>query len=453
MSWAKSRHVLRLREYEHAAIGDAWNPDARIISQRVAAEIERLQAGRRVQALTVGRRAVQAQQFVGTLGGEGWAIDILPKVDQEDGVARANLMQMLAVAGLVPTLDGGFAALGPNVPTLLDTFLLAYVEHLGREWRRGRIANYRRRADNRPALRGKLQFAEHLRQNLLRPERFHTSADEFLQDVPLSRLLKAGLRICQRHAVSDVVRRAAAELLPEFEWVTDSGFAGKDLERIQVDRQTARFGPVVKLAKLLVAGSVPDRPGQGLTYSFVFDMNVVFERYIGQMLRRTVCPPEHTADLQASGRSLLVREGRDRFRLRPDIAIREGKKLVCLIDTKWKQLDPHKPHEGVSQADMYQMYAYGKEYDCPLVILLYPRSNGMVPHVASYQHRSAEEDAPRIEVRTVDVCESARQGVPAVRRQLSEMLAAVLGGPALGAVGGGQTGRWGDRRDAGSFVV
>ena len=39
-----------------------------------------------------------------------------------------------------------------------------------------------------------------------------------------------------------------------------------------------------------------------------------------------------------------------------------------MIDTKWKRLDMSRPHENVSQSDVYQMYAYGKEYDLPKVI-------------------------------------------------------------------------------------
>ena len=47
-----------------------------------------------------------------------------------------------------------------------------------------------------------------------------------------------------------------------------------------------------------------------------------------------------------------------------------GKKIV--LDTKWKLLAPCYPNFGISQADMYQMYAYGKKYAAHKVILLYP---------------------------------------------------------------------------------
>ena len=53
--------------------------------------------------------------------------------------------------------------------------------------------------------------------------------------------------------------------------------------------------------------------------------------------------------------------GKKEFRLKPDIVMRHHGKL-CILDTKWKQLDDKYNHCGISQADLYQMFAYGKKY-------------------------------------------------------------------------------------------
>jgi 5-methylcytosine-specific restriction enzyme subunit McrC len=136
-------------------------------------------------------------------------------------------------------------------------------------------------------------------------------------------------------------------------------------------------------------------------------MNVVFERYVGGLLRRAVCPPERRAELQVRGGHLLVQDGRPRFALRPDVGIYRDGTLQCLVDTKWKRLDPARPHAGVSMADVYQMYAYGKEYACPLVVLLYPRHGDLPERIASYRHPPGGHHAPRVEVCTLDVGHAA----------------------------------------------
>jgi len=49
-----------------------------------------------------------------------------------------------------------------------------------------------------------------------------------------------------------------------------------------------------------------------------------------------------------------------------------------VIDTKWKLLDEYaeRKNYNISQADMYQLYAYGKKYTSvthePRLVLLYP---------------------------------------------------------------------------------
>ena len=59
-----------------------------------------------------------------------------------------------------------------------------------------------------------------------------------------------------------------------------------------------------------------------------------------------------------------------KFQLKPDIVINNGK---IIVDTKWKLLSEDKTHQGISQADMYQLYAYGTKYkDCEYIYLIYP---------------------------------------------------------------------------------
>lgn len=59
--------------------------------------------------------------------------------------------------------------------------------------------------------------------------------------------------------------------------------------------------------------------------------------------------------------------------MKPDIVIK-NKELgqVFVMDTKWKVLSDAKANYGISQADMYQMYAYQKKYTSENVTLLYP---------------------------------------------------------------------------------
>ncbi len=210
-------------------------------------------------------------------------------------------------------------------------------------------------------------------------------------------------------------------LLAEFDEVSNHIFSDADMDAIKPDRRIARFDSLLTLAKWFVRGQVPDRPGGAATYSLLFDMNVIFESYIGCLLRRA-CSPPYRVRLQVTGRSLVLRDGKRKFLLRPDAAVRRGRQIAILIDTKWKLLDPAKLHEGVRQSDMYQAYAYAREFDCPCVILLYPRCGALGLRVADYRLQSCDDSSPRIEIKTVDITQPAAK----VRQELETIVSAAL---------------------------
>lgn len=48
------------------------------------------------------------------------------------------------------------------------------------------------------------------------------------------------------------------------------------------------------------------------------------------------------------------------------------------MDTKWKRLyNKEDKRYGISQSDMYQMFAYSKKYDTKEIWLLYPKNEEM----------------------------------------------------------------------------
>jgi 5-methylcytosine-specific restriction endonuclease McrBC regulatory subunit McrC len=82
-----------------------------------------------------------------------------------------------------------------------------------------------------------------------------------------------------------------------------------------------------------------------------------------------------------------------------------------LVDTKYKVLDNSKQHDGLSQSDFYQMYAYGnagrRHYD--RVVLLYPATEpavdrafhqaGLALHVRQFDPRKiCDPDTGRLDV-------------------------------------------------------
>lgn len=79
-----------------------------------------------------------------------------------------------------------------------------------------------------------------------------------------------------------------------------------------------------------------------------------------------------------------------KFQLKPDIVINSGE---IIADTKWKLLSEDKTHQGISQADMYQLYAYGTKYkECKNLYLIYPYDGLENGHCYHYFEQTQNED-------------------------------------------------------------
>ncbi len=232
--------------------------------------------------------------------------------------------------------------------------------------------------------------------------------------------------MCEKQRMSENVSRRAKKLAELFFEVEDVTPQLIQLDSIRVDRPIARFEPLVNLAKLLLSEtSAESLPCGDPVYALMFDMNVVFERFIGLEFKRSLAGSDFFVRLQVFGESLLTRDGKRVFHLKPDIGVLKGSKVLCLLDTKWKSLDNTKPNDNVSSADIYQMYAYGKQYDAPLVILIYPRTEDLLARVAEYRHfvKKGQKDQI-IHVATVDV--SQPLGRPAAKQALRDSLRSLI---------------------------
>lgn len=177
-------------------------------------------------------------------------------------------------------------------------------------------------------------------------------------------------------------QRKLAELMLVFEGVSDYPRLPLPWNRVLFDRMNERYRPCYKLAELFLKNIPPDVTGgmvQG--FSLFFDMNVLFEEYIGRMTARTFRPLGYQVTLQGTKQCLATDEKQENaFFMKPDVVGKLHSQTAWIVDTKWKPLAKQRlknswssvQKDVVSESDFYQMYAYANGYDCPEVFLLYP---------------------------------------------------------------------------------
>lgn len=326
------------------------------------------------------RRWLKLDNYVGVLESPcGTRLEILPK-HVADGdcefQSRALLRTMIQHA-----LDLNFREVGPaslqvfNAPLsewVMQQFLLG-LDHL---IKRGLRLDYQCIEEEARFLRGRLDVARQMRQPPGRQHHFQIKHDLFLPDRPENRLLKLALeRVCA--STQDAGNwRLANELRSMLLEIPASTNAKTDFRQWRCDRLMAHYEPIRPWCELILNQQMPMAvSGDWNGISLLFPMEKLFERYVASCLRRQLSSAA-TLESQVARRFLCLHDGGRMFRLEPDLLITQGKHQ-WVLDTKWKLLDAANKENkyGLSQADFYQVFAYGQKYlggegD---MVLIYPK--------------------------------------------------------------------------------
>ena len=375
--------LLTVHEYQQLAVGDDLDAPCPSVSNGQAAALLSLRTvyGFDVFKFT-GKNKITAQQYVGVVQVGDLTVEVLPKIDRidDDSKIRRNLVAMLAAVRDLRISEGDIARVATQRAGILEILIRIFCDKLFEQVHKGVLRRYESRSENLNVVRGKIGITEQIRLNSTNPERLFCHFDEFHDNIPLNQILKACLRLLARTSLDSSNQRKINELLLVLDTVTDVAQSALPWHQINFDRTTNRFEPIYKLAELFLRSTPPDISGGGAQgFSLFFEMNTLFEQYIGRMAKRTFQKEGINVRLQGPRRYLAMAEKsrREVFALKPDIVAIKDTAPAWIIDTKWKVLSLEDAKEGVAQGDMYQMYAYAQRYNCPDVMLLYPHHTNL----------------------------------------------------------------------------
>ena len=366
--YAPPAATLACREWEELRVGrdGLTETEANLLYAAAGSAAGRLRLGKNA-VLARTHRGLKAGQVVGILAIPGRTVEILPKIDGEDGAVRKALIRMLAVAHDLRVADGELAALDTQRRDLLELLARLFADRLLAAVRRGLPRRYTPREDDLRMLRGRLDVTRQLTRLAVRPDRLACRFDELSEDTPLNRVLKAAVVRLARLVRSAANLRSLAELAARFEAVGDSLRPLR--EPVRLDRTNTAFHDLHTLARLFLADEWQSTAsGKASGFALLFPMNALFEKFVGRRLICAAAP--RRVRLQPAGRHALRDEdGEPLFLLRPDAVVETP---ATIVDAKWKGLEPGRTDLGVAPGDIYQMLAYARAYDAARVILLYP---------------------------------------------------------------------------------
>lgn len=371
--------VLAVQEYQRIQCGDAFDGVARTITatqhRLMEKTCEEYQRRFGVSPFDHGpQKSFVAKNFVGVVCLGRDQIEVLPKIESETTQVRKNLSSMIATALDMDLHAAGLGQMDKTDDSVLEILIRLFCRRMWSMVHRGLVRRYLGRSENLSVLRGRLSVASQIRMNLSRPDRLACDFDEFSENNLINQVLKAALRVLLPVARSPGNQRNLAELLFCFQAVDDLSLAGIPWHSLATDRLTRHLEPLLNLARIFIEGRSQDvLSGANSGFTLLFDMNELFEAYVGAIARKVFSTASVKVSLQGPHRHLAQRsDGVAAFQLRPDIVISEGGQVRFIADTKWKRLKPAEFRDGVASSDVYQMYAYSSRYAAPEVVMLYP---------------------------------------------------------------------------------
>ncbi len=376
-----SRKTLRVFEHQTLRVGEpvvAGGVSA-ALTQRELDVLARFNDAHRGHYFHLGYRRITFRHFVGFVQVGDLGIEILPKADR--GAAKADealrwrgaLLEMLRVATGLRLHSPTDSAQTLARSRLLDLIVMRFLEEVERLLHEGLAKGYRTEEANGPKFRGRLLIAENLRENLVRADRFYVRFTEYDRDTVSNRILGAALEILDELPLGTSVAARVTRARVLFPPLTPLRVTSDLFERLRPARSTARYHDALLFARMILEQQVPElRVGVTPVFALLFDMNVLWERYIAVLFRRA-CPTGIEVSTQESRRFWKTPEVPAKT-VRPDMVLRRpGEPGVLLVaDTKWKVLDGPTP----SDSDLQQMFVYNELFACPRAVLLYPRSFG-----------------------------------------------------------------------------
>lgn len=325
---------------------------------------------------------VHVKNYVGIIQMQnGYQIEILPKIVFEDGEkdkTKEVFIKMLRSMKDFPCKIYNNANLAADRMNLYEIFINMYISEVRKLVKRGLKSSYILQEDNLRYYKGKLMIGEHIKHNVVHKEKFYVSYDEYQVNRPENRLIKSTLLKLQKLTGDNNNDKEIKSLLSYFEFVDFSVNYEKDFLQVIIDRNTKDYENVMQWSKIfLMNKSFTTFSGENNARALLFPMEKVFESYVTYNMRRIMKGTTWGISTQDKGYYLFM-EPEKKFALRPDIVMKNEGYLPIILDTKWKHLinDPRKNY-GISQSDMYQMYAYGKKYNTSEIWLLYPKTEGM----------------------------------------------------------------------------
>lgn len=332
---------------------------------------------------------LKARQYCGILNFDNQDFYILPKISNRnskpDDEQNLNIFIYMLMYAYDVNLLNENTSLSENLKSnnILEVFVQMFANGLLQELKKGIYKKYITEQDNLSVLKGKYLINENLKYNFTK-NKIYCEYDEFSENNSLNQFFLYTVKYLQKFVKDKKLLKQCELIFDEVE------YKSVDINKLNIhfDRLNLRFKTSFEIAILLLKQSIPLFNQDKKSFAFLFDMNVLFEKFIARIVKEL----DSNAKIQNS----------DNFgdlTLKPDIIVK-SKNLI--IDCKYKKMHIDKL---IDRNDRYQMYVYANNFENEkginyTTMLLYPKYSYDINKkiILGENHKKVE-----LKIRTVDL--------------------------------------------------
>ena len=358
---SKQKNILQVFEHSTVYYGREYNDIT--FEEKHFDTLAKLNQLHNNEYFTVLHKGIKFSQYVGVIQIDGLTIEILPKIDgstSNEALWQTVLIGMLRATKRLKVNNLGQANVSKQHIHLLDIYFEWFLNEIQLLERQGLIKKYRTNIGNVKALKGKLEFAEHINQNLIHKERFYTSHQVYDHNHQIHQILWVALEIIGQFSSGTYLYSKFKRIQANFPEVSRINVNANTFKKLTTNRKTQPYKTAIS-------------SGKENMLALLFDMNNLWEEYVLTMLK----------SVSAEGIVVKGQESKpfwNRIKIRPDIVIEKSDKTY-VIDTKWKNIGGSKP----STNDLRQMYVYNEYWDSTKALLLYPSVETEIPQFVPFE--------------------------------------------------------------------
>jgi 5-methylcytosine-specific restriction enzyme subunit McrC len=331
------------------------------------------------------KRQIRIKNHVGVIETkEGVILEILPKIHLNRSKDELNETKQIFFKMLKHLKNSPFVQISnahldakKDFP-ILEVFIQSFISETEKLLSKGLKFDYIQEVENINYLKGKILINQNLKYNYSNHSQFYCEYSIYSNNIPHNKILKATLLKLINVTSSFQSYSSIMKILAHFDDVQPSLSFTDDFAKIRSSgRLFEYYEKLMKWSDIFLNGkSFMNFSGSNLNIAILYPMERLFEDYISFLFSKY--SDKFEIKLQDRSYFLVTQKNLGKFRLKPDIVVKEAEVTRKIIDTKWKLLDQfsEKKNYNISQADMYQLYAYGKKYEIsgsePNLLLIYP---------------------------------------------------------------------------------